>query len=75
MVALPAEIPPTTPELLTVATVILLLVQAPPAAASLSVTEEPAQTELPPVMEPETGSGFIVTDLVATEVPQKLATV
>ena len=74
MVVLPEETPVTTPELLTVATDVLLLLQIPPVATSVSETEEPAHTDPLPVMAPETGNGFTVTDLVATEVPQLLVT-
>jgi len=59
-VTIPAETPVTTPEALTAAIAMLLLLHIPPGAASLSVIEEPSHTELPPVIVPETGIGFTI---------------
>jgi hypothetical protein len=55
MVSTPAAIPVTIPEVLTVASVVLLLVQVPPAVVSASVMVLPAQTDEGPVIAPVTG--------------------
>jgi hypothetical protein len=72
MVAEPAVTPVTTPAASTVATPDALLLHVPPAAASVSVTEEPAHTDEVPVMVPAAGNGFTVTVVVTVVVPQLL---
>jgi hypothetical protein len=74
MVAVPAVIPVTTPVEDTEATVVLVLLHTPPAAASLSVVVDPAQTVVTPVMLPAFGTGLTVIGLTATAVPQLLVT-
>lgn len=69
MTTVPAATPPTIPPL-TVATDVLLLLQAPPGERSVSVVVAPAQTLATPDTEPAVGSGFTVTTDVATAVPQ-----
>ena len=51
----------TTPEVLTVATAVLLLVQVPPEVASVKVAVEPVQTEDAPL-------------IVGTEIPELTVT-
>lgn len=61
---MPAVIPETIPEVrLTTATVVLLLVQVPPATASLKVIDKPWQTLAGPVIA--TGVGLTVTVVIA----------
>jgi len=63
MFAVPEVAPETIPEVEpTVATLVLLLVQLPPAVRLLSVKEEPGHTVLGPVMD--AGSGLTVTTVV-----------
>ena len=69
MVDVPAAIPVTTPPD-TVAFALLLL-QVPPALASVNIIADPAHTLEPPVIVPATGSGFIVIVFVATAVPHE----
>ncbi len=73
MVAVPAVIPVTTPAVTDA--LLLLLVHAPPLAASVSVIVAPSHTLLLPVTVPAFGAGLTVTMLVATAVPQLLVTV
>ena len=75
MVAVPAATPVTVPVLPTVATVVAVLLQAPPVVASLNPVVAPAQTIAVPVIVPADGSGLTVTTLVAAVVPQPLVTV
>jgi len=56
--AVPADTPPTDPVEPTLATVISLLLQLPPATTSPSVIELPAQTRVGPVIG--SGAGFTV---------------
>ena len=75
MVAVPADTPVTVPVLPTVATVVVVLLQAPPVVASLNPVVDPAQTVAVPVIVPADGNGLTVTTLVAAAVPQPLVTV
>jgi hypothetical protein len=75
MVALPAEIPVTTPELVTVATPVLSEVQVPePVAVDVPVNVVfcPTQTDNVPVT---VGNGFTVTVAEAGVDPQTFVTV
>jgi hypothetical protein len=74
MVAVPTVTPVTTPLLLTVA-LLLLLLHAPPLAALDNVMVEPVLTLDEPVIEPALGVGFTVTTAVAELPPQLLLTV
>jgi hypothetical protein len=75
MVAIPAEIPVTIPEVFTVATAMLLEDQVPPVVASPSAVVDPTQTELIPVIAATTGNAFTVTVAVALAVqPDPLVT-
>ena len=71
----PAETPVTRPLALTEAIVPAELLQVPPLAASVSVIDEPEQTEATPVMLPAAGAAFTVNACVAIAVPQVLVTV
>ena len=63
MVVVPEVNPNATPEPAPMpATARLLLLHAPPALTSVSVTEEPTQTVLPPPIA--AGDGFTVTGVV-----------
>ena len=59
----------------TVATVVTVLLHAPPVAASLNPVVAPAQTVAVPVMVPADGNGLTVTIVVAAAVPQPFVTV
>jgi hypothetical protein len=52
----------------------LLTLHMPPLAASASVIIAPTTTEDAPVIVPADGTGFTVTSLVATAVPQPFVT-
>jgi hypothetical protein len=66
MVAVPAAMPVTSPdEAPTVATVVLPLVQLPPASASLNVVIDPAHTASVPAMAD--GNGLTVTTACAMQ--------
>ena len=72
---LPIAAPVTTPDAVTVAIAVLLLLHTPPAAASEKAVVDPEQMEDDPlVIVPAAGNGFTVTDAVATAVPQPLVT-
>jgi hypothetical protein len=75
MVEVPAVIPPTVPDELTVATPVNVLLHIPPGAASLSDVVPDPQTVAVPVIVPGAGSGLTVTTIVAAAVPQLLVTV
>lgn len=66
MVEVPAVTPFTTPKLLTVALVLLLL-HTPPDAVSVNVVLEPAQTVEAPEMAPAFESGLTVILFVTTQ--------
>ena len=51
MVTVPAAMPVTTPAVLTVAVVELLVLHVPPVGEAVNVIVEPAQTVLPPVID------------------------
>ncbi len=67
MITVPVDTPHTTPPE-TVATAELLLLQAPPAAASVRVVHVPTQMLVPPVIGP---IGLTVTAFVAIQVPME----
>ena len=75
MVAVPAATPVTMPVLPTVATVVAVLLHAPPVVASPNPVVAPAQTVAVPVIVPADGNGLTVTTLIAAAVPQPLVTV
>ncbi len=76
MVAEPAATPVTTPEALTVATVVFEEDQVPPVVTSARVVVDPAQTVVVPVMPATTGRALTVTIVVELEVqPDPLVTV
>jgi hypothetical protein len=62
-VDVPAEIPVTAPDELIVATLVLLLLQVPPAVALLNVVPAAAQKEVVPVIEATVGR--LLTVMVA----------
>ena len=71
--AAPPLTPVTTPVALTVATAVLLLLQAPPVAVSLRVVVAPAQmVAVAGLTIPGAASGFTVTGRVASDEPQEL---
>ena len=74
---MPASTPVTTPVLPTVAMIIALLLQVPPASPVRSVrfVVAPGQTVNVPVMAPAFGAGLTVTIAVAARVLQILVTV
>lgn len=74
IVAVPLEIPVTTPPL-TEAIPVLLLLQLPPETTSLSAIAEPTQTAEEPVIEPAKGNGLMVTTLVSWCEPQPFVTI
>ena len=64
----PCDMPDTVPVAAPiVASVVLLLLQVPPAVASLSVAVSPAQIAAMPLIA--AGSGFIVTTVVEIQPP------
>ena len=65
-VAVPAEIPVTTPAPVTSATLLLLLIQVPP-VVGLNVVVSPALISVRPVMETD-GSALISTSVIAIPV-------
>ena len=67
--AVPAEIPVTTPVLLTVATFGESVSQSPPSVAFANVEVEPTQTDVVPVIGATTGNGFtvITVDTMVTQ--------
>src|ERR1043165_2201601 len=65
MVEVPKAIPLTTPVLLTVATVTLLLLQIPPSVGSLRVVVDPSQTLATPDIAP--GTVLTVTTVVVRQ--------
>jgi hypothetical protein len=67
MEVVPAVTPFTFPPEVTVATPVLVLLQAPPAVASLSVVLCDVQTTMVPVILPALGTALTVTTLVADE--------
>ena len=75
MVVVPAVRPLTTPEVLTVATRVLVLLQTPPVAASVNVVDKPAITVAIPLIVPAEGDGLTVTTFVTAAVPQLFVTV
>jgi hypothetical protein len=76
IVDVPVATPETIPEPLpTVATDVLLLVQLPPAMASLNVIVDPAQTVAGPAVVMGAGAEFTVIFFVVKTVPQRLVTV
>lgn len=66
--AVPVATPVTTPDALTFATLLLLLLQLPPDVAQLSVLVEPIQIVVVPVIA--TGVGFTVIVFVAIQPSQ-----
>ena len=75
MVALPADTPVSMPvEASILATEVLLLVQVPPAAASVRVMVDPVHTDPGPVIVPADGNGLTVINVVAIPVPQAVIT-
>jgi hypothetical protein len=61
IIAVPADMPVTTPLVLTVAIPAVPVLQVPPLAELLSVVVLPAQTVAVPVIVPASGSGLTVT--------------
>ncbi len=75
MVAVPNDIPVTTPADVTVATEVVPLAHVPPATEAPSVIVWPRHTFMLPVMVAATGNGFTVTGWVAAAEPQTVVTV
>jgi hypothetical protein len=70
MTVVPVVTPLTMPDdEPTVATVVLLLIQVPPAVASVTVIVEPAHTLVGPLIA--AGAGLTVTTAVARQLPTK----
>ena len=74
MVAEPAATPATTPDAVTVAIAVLLLLQVPPDVASVNVVELPLHTEAAPAMVPAPGAAETVTRMVVNELSVPSAT-
>ena len=70
MVAVPAMMPLTLPDVLTVATADGEEDHVPPDGVPDRVTDEPAETEEAPDIAVPVGAAFTVTMRVATSVPQ-----
>ena len=66
ILTVPGLIPDTTPELFTVALVVLLLLQVPPPGVLANVVVAAIHTVGVPVMEVTTGSALTVIPAVAT---------
>jgi hypothetical protein len=64
MIAVPTVTPVTTPDVLTVATDGLLLLQTPPGVMHVYVVEVPAQTDDAPITESTEGVPVTVTTAV-----------
>ena len=73
IVAVPGKTPVTTPEVLTVATVVAWLLQLPPVVASLSEVVAPAHTVAVPVIAP-TAAAVTVIALEVVAVPHVFVT-
>jgi len=65
----------TSPEALTVATAVLLLLQVPPDELEDKEEVDPVQIVVAPLMVPATAAGLTVTVCVAATEPQLLVTV
>ena len=74
MVVVPEVRPFTTPDALTLATTVLVLLHTPPVVASVNAVEEPAITVAVPLIVPADGEGLTVIIKEATVVPQLLET-
>ncbi len=72
---MPVSAPVTVPPVLTVAAAVLLLLQLPPAAASVSRVEEPLHIAEAPEIVPALGSALTLKVAVVLAVPQLLVTV
>jgi hypothetical protein len=72
IMAIPAEMPVTTPPDETEAIATLLLAHVPPAVASASVIEPPSHTESGPVIAATVGAVIIESCFVTKDVPQVL---
>ena len=75
MVVVPAEMPVTSPDPSTVATLDELLVHVPPEAVSDKVIADDWQTVVKPEIIPGAANGFTVTVRRAAAVPHALVTV
>ena len=75
MVVVPEVRPLTTPEVLTVATVVLVLLHIPPVVTSVNVVDNPAITVAVPLIVPAAGDELTVTTRMAAAVPQVFVTV
>ena len=73
IIAIPALSPLTVPDVLTLATVILLLLHEPPLVL-VSVIFDASQTVCAPSIVPAIGNGLTVTICVSVAVPQPLVT-
>jgi len=69
-VAVPDATPFTTPEVLTVASVVVELLHTPPVVASVNVVVLPTQTDLvPPIAAGAEGNAYTVTVVVLVQPP------
>ena len=75
MVVVPLATAVTLPLPSTVAAAVLVLLQVPPPAASLSAMAEPIHTADGPLMVPATGNGLTVTVVVVVALLQPVVTV
>jgi len=73
--AVPAATPLTTPDELTVAIPVLLLLHVPPVTASVNVVVDPVHIMSVPLMIPGKGNGLTVMTWVAATVVQLFVTV
>ena len=75
MTALPDDTPATTPDALTVATDIMLLLHVPPDTVGVRVTSVPLQSVSDPEIVPANGVVRMDITATSTDEPQAAATV
>jgi hypothetical protein len=75
IVSVPTLKPKTTPELLTLAIALLLLLHDPVNAGSVNIVKDPLQTDVVPVIVPAAGKVTTETGTVVYPIPQMFLTV
>lgn len=75
MVAVPGETPTTSPDAVTVATAVLVLLHVPPVAVLVSDMVSAWHTESAPLMAPASAIGLTVAITVVVTDPQVLLSV
>jgi hypothetical protein len=71
IIAVPAAIPVTTPDVSTLAVAALLVLQVPPVTVSTIVLVADSQTDVEPVMKPSYGVVTTATAMVEVAVPHE----